>query len=55
MAPEETPRIGLAFTEQVLESLPVDQDDVPMHFVVTESDTFAAPAAPATVVGARSK
>ena len=53
-APAGTPRIGLAFSEQVLEALPVDQDDVPMHWVVTEEATFAATGAPATVVGARS-
>jgi 5-formyltetrahydrofolate cyclo-ligase len=47
-------RIGLAFSEQVLQTLPVDQDDVPMHWVLTEEATFAAPEAPATVVGARS-
>jgi 5-formyltetrahydrofolate cyclo-ligase len=54
-APKSKPRIGLAFSEQVLESLPVDQDDVPMHFVVTEDGTLAAPGAPEVVLGARSK
>jgi 5-formyltetrahydrofolate cyclo-ligase len=50
-----TPRIALAFSEHVLETLPVDQDDVPMHWVVTENGTFAAPGASTAVVGARSK
>jgi 5-formyltetrahydrofolate cyclo-ligase len=53
LAAPTAPRIGVAFAEQVLEALPVDQDDVPMHWVVTEEATFAAPEAPATVVGAR--
>lgn len=55
LAPAGTPRVGLAFSEQVLETLPVDEDDVAMHLVVTEKDTFAAPEASATVVTARSK
>jgi 5-formyltetrahydrofolate cyclo-ligase len=53
-APPGTPRIGLSFSEQVLEALPVDRDDVHVHFVLTEEDTFAAPEVPSTVVGARS-
>ena len=52
LAPKRTPRIGLAFSEQVLETLPTDADDVPMHWVLTEEATFAAPEAPASVVGA---
>lgn len=47
-----TPRMGVAFSEQVLDALPTDQDDVPMHFVVTEDATFASPEPPAPVVGA---
>jgi len=54
-APPATPRIGLAFSEQVLDTLPVDQDDVPMHFVVTEGGILAASGAPEGVLGAPSK
>lgn len=44
-------RVGLAFSEQVLRSLPSGPGDVPMHWVVTEADTFGAPDALATVLG----
>ena len=33
-------RVGLAFQEQVLEDLPVTNEDVPMDLVVTEMETF---------------
>lgn len=39
-APEHTRRVGLGFREQVLESLPVTEEDVMMDMVVTESETF---------------
>ena len=52
LAPAVTPRVGLAFSEQVLDALPMDEADVPMHWVLTEDDTFTAPGAAATVVGA---
>jgi 5-formyltetrahydrofolate cyclo-ligase len=51
-APSRTPRIGLAFSEHVVEDLPAGEQDVPVHFVLTEDSTFAAPGAAATVVGA---
>jgi 5-formyltetrahydrofolate cyclo-ligase len=54
-APPTTPRLALAFSEQLLETLPVGPHDVPVHFVVTEDDTFAAADARATVVGAPSR
>lgn len=50
----DAPRIGLAFSEQLLEALPVDRDDVPMHWVVTEEAAFPGPEAPAPVLGAPS-
>jgi 5-formyltetrahydrofolate cyclo-ligase len=53
LAPASTPRIGLAFSEQVLEGLPSGEEDVPVHQVVTEEMAFAATGAPPTVVGAR--
>jgi 5-formyltetrahydrofolate cyclo-ligase len=53
-APSSTPRMALTFSEQVLESLPVVETDVPVHFVVTEDQVFAATGASPTVVGARS-
>jgi 5-formyltetrahydrofolate cyclo-ligase len=53
IAPSSTPRIALAFSEQVLEALPVGEEDVPVHQVVTEEETFAATGARTTVVGAR--
>ena len=53
-ASADTARLGLAFSEFVLESLPVEASDVAMHFVVTEEATFTAPGAAATVLGARS-
>ena len=49
-----TPRIALAFSEQVLEELPVVETDVPVHVVVTEDATITATGPWATVVGARS-
>lgn len=53
-APEATPRIALAFSEQVLEALPVGEEDVPVHQVVTEDEAFVATESRATVLGARS-
>jgi 5-formyltetrahydrofolate cyclo-ligase len=50
-APQATPLVGLAFKEQVLESLPTEAWDVPMTYVLTEDETFAAPGAASTVVG----
>lgn len=52
LASPRTPRVGLAFSEQVLDALPTDEDDVAMHFVVTEDATFASPEPPFPVVGA---
>jgi 5-formyltetrahydrofolate cyclo-ligase len=51
-APSTTPRIGLAFSEHVVEDLPAGEQDVWVHWVLTEHSTFAAPGAVATVVGA---
>jgi 5-formyltetrahydrofolate cyclo-ligase len=53
LAPASTPLIGLAFSEQVLEALPVGEEDVPVQKVVTEEMAFDATGAPPTVVGAR--
>ncbi len=52
-APAGSVRVGLAFSEHVLEDLPVGPGDVPMHWVLTEDAAFAAPGAGATVLGAR--
>jgi len=46
-------RVGLAFSEAVLEELPSGPGDVPMHWVLTEDAAFAAPGARATVLGAQ--
>jgi 5-formyltetrahydrofolate cyclo-ligase len=53
-APSSAPRMALTFSEQVLEALPVVETDVPVHFVVTEDEAFAATGGGPTVVGARS-
>ncbi len=41
-APEWTPRVGLAFSEQLLAELPVGPADVSMHLVLTEAAAFGA-------------
>ena len=38
-APEHTRRIGLAFSEQVVDDIPVNTDDVLMDLVVTETES----------------
>jgi len=42
LAPASTPRVGLAFSEQVLPALPEGPSDVPMHQVLTEEAAFSA-------------
>ena len=51
-ASPSTPRVGLAFSEQVREALPSGPGDVSVHWVLTEDAAFAAPGAKATVLGA---
>ncbi len=41
-------RVGLAFSEQMVEGLPTDSDDVPMDLVVTETETLRGLARDAT-------
>lgn len=40
-APERLVRIGLAFDCQVLTALPTQPHDIPMHWIVTESEVLA--------------
>lgn len=39
-AAERARRVGLAFSEQVVDDIPVNQDDVLMDLVVTEAESF---------------
>jgi 5-formyltetrahydrofolate cyclo-ligase len=39
-AAETSRRVGLAFTDQIVDELPTNGEDVPMDLVVSESDTF---------------
>lgn len=39
-ASELSRRVGLSFSEQMVENLPSNSDDVPMDLVVTENETF---------------
>jgi len=39
-ASEKSRRVGLAFSEQIVEGIPVNQEDVDMDLVVTEAQTY---------------
>lgn len=53
LAPPGATRLGLAFSECLLDALPFNDGDVPVHWVVTEDGVLGAPRAGTTVLGAR--
>ncbi|MEW6719205.1 MAG: 5-formyltetrahydrofolate cyclo-ligase [Thermodesulfobacteriota bacterium] len=43
--PGNVPRVGLAYSEQVVEEVPVDERDVPVHALATEEGVIRFPSA----------